>query len=96
MHKTSTEPRRTGGRGQGRTGAVLAAWEGRVGEHLLGDLSVELGRGVAEVALHVDELLEVVKLAIHLQDTHVLAVPACMHTMNASHDTTPNERTFPI
>ena len=67
---------------EGRTGAVLAAWEGGVGEHLLRDLSIELGGGVAEVALHIDELLEVVKLAIHLQHAHVLAVPACMCPMS--------------
>ena len=37
-------------------------------QHLLGDLSVELGRGVAQVALHIDELLKLVKLTVHLQD----------------------------
>lgn len=40
----------------------------RVLEHLLGDLAVEFGGGVAEVALYVDELLQLVEGAVHLQD----------------------------
>ena len=36
--------------------------------------AVELGGRVAEVALHVDELLQLVKLPVHLQHGHLLAV----------------------
>lgn len=50
---------------------VVAAGEVGVLQHLLRDLAVELGRDVAQVALHVDELLELVKLAIHLHDRHL-------------------------
>merc|ERR1711918_80908 len=53
--------------------AVVRA--GRVGvlEHRLRELAVELGARVGEVALDVDELLEVVEFAVHLNDRHVLA-----------------------
>lgn len=51
--------------------AVSGAWELGVLQHLLSDLSIELGAGVAEVALHIDELLNLVKLAVHLQDRHL-------------------------
>jgi hypothetical protein len=50
-------------------------------EHLLRDLSIELGRRVAKMALHIDELLEVVKLAVHLQHTHLTAIPSSTSTM---------------
>ena len=48
--------------------AVVGA--GGVGEleHLLGELAVELGARVREVRLDVDELLQVVELAVHLED----------------------------
>ena len=46
-------------------------WEMGVLEHLLGDLSIEFGGGVAEVALHVDQLLQLVESAIHLQHGHL-------------------------
>lgn len=36
--------------------------------------TVELGGGVAQVALHVDQLLQLVELAIHLQHAHFLAL----------------------
>ena len=51
--------------------AVVGAWELGVLQHLLCDLSVELGTSVAQVTLHVDELLNLVKLAVHLQDRHL-------------------------
>jgi len=38
--------------------------------------TVELGGGVAQVALHVDELLKLVKLAVHLQHAHLLPLPS--------------------
>uniref|UniRef100_A0A1J3DGT8 Uncharacterized protein n=2 Tax=Noccaea caerulescens TaxID=107243 RepID=A0A1J3DGT8_NOCCA len=57
-----------------QAGAVVGAGEGGVLEHLLRDLAVELGRGVGQVALHVDELLQLVELAVHLQHRHLLAV----------------------
>lgn len=41
-------------------------------QDVLSQLSVELGSDVAQVALHVDELLEVVELAIHLEDGHLI------------------------
>mmetsp|Transcript_5430 Transcript_5430/g.18886 ORF Transcript_5430/g.18886 Transcript_5430/m.18886 type:complete len:398 (-) Transcript_5430:65-1258(-) len=56
-------------------GAVVGPRRVRVLEHLLRDLAVELGARVAEVRLHVDELLELVELAVHLHDGHLLAVP---------------------
>ena len=40
-------------------------------QHLLSDLAVELGRGVAEVALNIDEFLQFVKLPIHFQNRHL-------------------------
>ena len=53
------------------TSAVLGPREGGVLQHLLGDLAVELGRGVTEVALNIDELLKLVKLPVHLQHRHL-------------------------
>ncbi len=50
-------------RGRGR--------EGRVGKRTKVDV---LGAGVGEVALDVDELLQLVELAVHLQNGDVLAV----------------------
>lgn len=49
---------------------------GSVGEleHLLGELSVELGGGVAEVGLDVDELLEVVEGTVHFDYGDVVSV----------------------
>ena len=40
-------------------------------QHLLGNLAIELGRGVAEVALNIDEFLQLVKLPIHFQNRHL-------------------------
>ena len=51
-----------GAEGLEEAGAVVAARGVRELEQLLGELAVELGRGVREVALDVDELLEVVEL----------------------------------
>ena len=51
--------------------AVGGSWELGILQHLLSDLSIELSAGVAEVALHIDELLNLVKLAVHLQDRHL-------------------------
>ena len=49
----------------------VLTWEVGVLEHLLGDLPVELGGGVAEVALNVDKLLQLVECAVHLQHGHL-------------------------
>lgn len=51
-----------------QTGTISRAGELGVLEHLLCDLSIELGAGVAEVALNIYELLDLVKLTVHLQD----------------------------
>merc|ERR1740130_1272413 len=53
-------------------GAVVRARGVRELEHLLRELAVELGGSVGEVRLDVDELLEVVELAVHLEDRHLL------------------------
>lgn len=42
--------------------------------HLLRDLAIELGGGVGEVRLDVDQLLQLLKLPVHLQDRDILAV----------------------
>ena len=52
--------------------SIVAAGEGRVLQQLLCDLAVELAGGLAEVALHVDQLLQLVKGAIHLEHRHLL------------------------
>ena len=51
--------------------AVGGSWELGILQHLLSDLSIEFGAGVAEVALHIDEFLNLVKLAVHLQHGHL-------------------------
>lgn len=43
-------------------------------QHLLRDLSVELGGDVAQVGLYVDELVELVELAVHLEHRHLVAI----------------------
>ena len=53
-------------------GAVVGARAVLVLEHLLGDLAIELGGGVGEVGLDVDELLELVELAVHLEHGNLL------------------------
>lgn len=47
-------------------GAVVGTRERRVFEHLLRDLTVELGRRRRQVRLDVDQLLQAVELAVHL------------------------------
>lgn len=54
--------------------AVVASGEVGVLQHLLGDLSVELGGDVAQVGFDVDELVQLVELAVHLQHRHFVAV----------------------
>lgn len=44
-------------KGLEKPGTVVAAGEIGVLEHLLSDFSIELGREVAEVAFHVDQLI---------------------------------------
>ena len=61
-------------KGLEETGTVVGSRERAVLEHLLCDLTVELGRGVAEVALQVDELLHLVELTVHLEDGDLLTV----------------------
>mmetsp|Transcript_1364 Transcript_1364/g.2031 ORF Transcript_1364/g.2031 Transcript_1364/m.2031 type:complete len:261 (-) Transcript_1364:656-1438(-) len=55
------------------TGAVVGPRAILVLEHLLGDLAVKFGGGVGQVRLHVNELLQLVELAVHLQYGHLLA-----------------------
>ena len=50
-----------------QSSSVVRSWECTVLKHLLSDFTVEFSTGVAEVALHVDELLHLVELTIHLQ-----------------------------
>ena len=57
-----------------KTSSVVGARESAVLEHLLCNFTIELGRGVAEVALHIDELLHLVKLTVHLQYADLLTV----------------------
>lgn len=52
--------------------SVVAAREGGVLQQLLCDLAVELAGCLAEMALHVDQLLQLVKGAIHLKHRHLL------------------------
>lgn len=54
-------------------GTVRGARERLVLEHLLCDLTVELGARVSEVRLHVDELLQLVELAVHFHHGHLRA-----------------------
>ncbi len=54
--------------------SVVGPGERRVPEHLLSDLAVELGGGVGHMALNVDEVLHLVKLAVHLDDRDLLTV----------------------
>jgi hypothetical protein len=54
--------------------AVGGPGERRVLEHLLRDLAIELGRRLRQVRLDVDELLEFVEGAVHLEDGDLLAV----------------------
>ena len=54
-----------------KTSAIVGARELRVLQHLLCDLSIELGTCVAQVAFHIDELLNLVKLAVHLKYRHL-------------------------
>merc|ERR1719258_207607 len=55
------------------SGAVVRARRVAHLDHLLRELAVELRRRVREGGLDVDELLEVVELAVHLQDSNVVA-----------------------
>lgn len=57
-----------------QTGTVIGAREGAVLQHLLSDFAIELSAGVGKVALHVDELLKLIKLTIHLQHAHLLTI----------------------
>ena len=57
-----------GGKGLHEAGAVVGAGGIGEGEHGLGELTVELGGGVGELGLDVDELLDVVEGAVHLED----------------------------
>merc|ERR1719231_528870 len=59
-------------------GAVVRAGRLLVGRHLLGELAVELGARVAQLRLDVDELLDVLDLAVHLDDRHRVAVPVVL------------------
>lgn len=51
--------------------SVGGSGEAGVFQHLLCDLTIKLRRGAAQVAFHIDELLKLVELAIHLQDRHL-------------------------
>eukprot|EP00968_Pinguiococcus_pyrenoidosus_P021712 scaffold2893_cov254-Pinguiococcus_pyrenoidosus.AAC.22 len=64
-----------GGQGLEEARAVERSRGVGVLEHLLGELAEELGAHVAEVRLDVDELLEVVELAVHLEDADLLVEP---------------------
>ena len=46
---------------------IVAPREIRVLQHLLRHFSIELGRKVAQMALHIDQLIQSVKLPIHFQ-----------------------------
>mmetsp|Transcript_6980 Transcript_6980/g.42763 ORF Transcript_6980/g.42763 Transcript_6980/m.42763 type:complete len:249 (-) Transcript_6980:434-1180(-) len=43
-------------------------------QHLLRDFPIVLSRGVAQMRLHINELIELVKLAIHLQNRYFLTI----------------------
>ena len=60
-----------GGEGLHEAGAVVGAGGVSEGKHGLGELAVELGGGVGELGLDVDELLDVVEGAVHLEDLAV-------------------------
>ena len=62
-----------GGKGLHHSGSVVGSRGISEAEHGLGELSVELGVGVSEDGLNVDELLEVVEGSVHLDDGDVLS-----------------------
>ena len=54
-----------------KAGSVVGSGECGVLKQLLGDLAVELGAGGTQVALDVDQLLQLVKSTVHLQHRHL-------------------------